>query len=53
MQYKPGGLTQPLPVVVTTGQGGPLGFYFAPATGAFDLGRGYTSPPGLEPIVTI
>jgi hypothetical protein len=46
---KPGGLTQPLPVVVTTGPGG---FYFAPATGAFD-GRGCTSPPGLEPIVSI
>jgi hypothetical protein len=27
---------------------GPLGFYFAPATGAFDPGRGCTSPPGLE-----
>jgi hypothetical protein len=32
---------------------GPLGFYFAPATGAFDPGRGCTSPPGLEPIVSI
>jgi len=29
---------------------GPLGFYFASATGAFDPGRGCTSPPGLEPI---
>jgi hypothetical protein len=28
---------------------GPLAFYFAPATEAFDLGRGCTSPPGLEP----
>ena len=28
----------------------PLGFYFAPATGA---GRGCTSSPGLEPIVSI
>jgi hypothetical protein len=32
---------------------GPLGFYFAPATGAFDPGRGCTSPSGLEPIVSI
>jgi len=27
---------------------GPLAFYYAPATEAFDLGRGCTSPPGLE-----
>ena len=30
---------------------GPLAFSYALATGAFDPGRGCTSPPGLEPRV--
>ena len=30
---------------------GPLTLYYSLATGAFDPGRGYTSPPGLEPHV--
>jgi len=30
---------------------GPLAHYYALTTEAFDLGRGCTSPPGLEPCV--
>ena len=37
--------------ILCIGPPGLLGFSMHLATGAFDPGRGYTSPPGLEPHV--